>query len=173
MGASDSTLPAIPYRHAFVRLQSEQAAMDLALRAQRAELAAVQRHLRRLSAELDRARHDIRMLRNPARVKSATMAQIARHDGAGSDGLGLCSPQLAVLRRQVASDFDVSEALLCGPRKFLPLVVARREFAVRAAAVGASHAAIGLALGCRDHTTVSAMLKRARVVAPLAGQVAP
>lgn len=59
----------------------------------------------------------------------------------------------------VAYDFGVSEAALRGPGRMRFLVLARREFCLRATVLGYSSTEIGRAIN-RDHTTVLHLLDR-------------
>lgn len=163
MGVVDHNLSGMSsgFRGAFCRLQADQAATSAELIAARAELRGALRLLHRVSRDLDSARRDIRLLKS-GDCAAATATQVLRRTVPATQ----CPPQLLLLRDEVCARTGIPVALICGPRRFAPLVAARAEFAHQARAMGATVQQIGQALGYRDHSTVVSLLAKAR-----AGQV--
>lgn len=95
----------------------------------------------------------------PALQSPATLLRSGR-----TDSIANLVPDAALmaLRAEVAARTGICEGLICGPQRHAPLIAARRIFAREASDMGFSRISIGLALGCRDASTVGNLLRKDR-----------
>jgi chromosomal replication initiation ATPase DnaA len=67
--------------------------------------------------------------------------------------------RLITLRERICQEHDMPVEVFCGPGHSQLIVIARRQFAQEARAMGVSHQRIGYHIGGRDHSTVINYIK--------------